>query len=79
MLGTYHPAKFNKFTKTFEKLPSVPCKFVESVDQDKVKIKILCYFDNQPSPTITVKRKYVKFEKELKPILNFYEPCQNNQ
>lgn len=78
MLGTYTPAKFNKFTKTFDILPKVPCKFVESVDQEKVRIKILCFFDNQPNPTIIVKRKYVKFEQEVKPILNFYEPCHNN-
>jgi len=77
-LATYHPARFNKFTKTFDKLPPVPCKIMEYIEPNKVKIKILCFFDNQPNPTIVVKRKYVKFEQEVKQILNFYEPCHNN-
>ena len=78
MLGTYTPGKFNKFTQTFEKLAPVPCKFIEYISKEKVKIKILCYFDNQPNPTIIVKRKYVKFQEEQKKLINYYEPCENN-
>ena len=78
MLGTYTPGKFNKFTQTFEKLAPVPCKFIEYLPKEKVKIKILGFLDNQPNPTITVKIKYVKFQEEPKQLTNYYEPCQKD-
>jgi hypothetical protein len=73
---TYHPVRFNKFTKTFDKLPPVPCKILEYIEPNKVKIKVLCWFDNQPNPTLTVESDYIKTQKEPITLINYYEPCQ---